>query len=276
MVSRAAMCAAAVVLCAAMSACGSAGNGMQTATFTARDFNFAGPQTLRAGVARFVLVNAGTRAHMLGIVSLGDGKTVDDLLADVKSHPDEPLPRYAIQLGGPDAVDPGAVSIGYADLKPGRYAVYCQMPDGNTGRSHLDLGMAAGFTVTADQSLPLSAAPSASNRLEATEFSYQLEKPVAAGSQTLRVHNGGNQIHEAQLARLPAGVTVDQYMALNDATSITAGASYGGLAAIEPGADGYFNAYFTPGSYAFICFVTDPQTGKPHFLLGQILQFNVP
>lgn len=250
-------------------------SGMQTATFTARDFNFSGPQTVRAGLIRFALVNAGTRAHMLGIVSLSGGKTAADLLKDVQAHPNDAFPGYATQMGGPDAVDPGATSIGYPNLKPGQYAVFCQMPDDDTGHSHLYLGMIAGFTATGgnvDKTQP----PAISNTLNATEFSYRLDKPVSAGSQTIQMHNSGRQEHEAQLARLPAGVSVDQYIALNDATSITAGASYGGVAAIPAGSDGTFNAYFTPGTYAFICFVTDPQSGKPHFLLGQILQFTVP
>ena len=264
----------AIALVLLATAAGCAGGAQQpVATFTARDFSFSGPETVPAGFVRFELVNAGSRAHMLGIVSLGDGRTADDLLKDVRDHANAPFPAYATQLGGPDAVDPGAESIAYADLKPGHYAVFCQMPDGDTGHSHLDLGMIRSFTVTG--SGPTESAPEVSGSLDATDFSFKLDKPLAAGSQTFQVRNSGRQQHEAQLARLPTGVSVNQYIALNDATSITAGASYGGLAPIPAGTNGYFNAYFTPGSYAFICFVTDPQTGKAHFELGQTLEFTV-
>jgi hypothetical protein len=227
-----------------------------------------------AGLVRFVLENDGTRAHMLGIISLAGEKTADDLLKDVKDHPGSPLPAYATRIGGPNAVDPGAASVAYADLKPGRYAFFCEMPDDDTQQSHLDRGMIRGFTVTGKS----VAAPrtEAAATLDASEFSFRLDKPIAAGSNTIQLRNTGRQEHEAQLARLPSGVSVDQYIGLNDGTSMTTGASYGGFAPIPAGTNGYFNVYFTPGSYAFICFVTDPQTGKAHFELGMIQQFSVP
>jgi hypothetical protein len=267
-----ALLAMACLLIAAGASCENTGE-LPAATFTARDFSFTGPDRLPAGLVRFNLDNAGSRAHMLGVVSLRDGKTADDLLRDVRAHPNDPFPSYAVEMGGPDAVDPGARSVGYVNLAPGQYAVYCQMPDGDTGHSHLDLGMIHAFTVggtAAAQSVP-----EVSDTLQASEFRYQLDTPIVAGSQTIKVHNAGAQRHEAQLARLPDGVSVDQYIALSDSTSLTKGASYGGVAPIQPGADGYFNAYFTPGTYAFICFVTDPTTGRAHFQLGQIQQFTV-
>ena len=116
----------------------------------------------------------------------------------------------------------------------------------------------------------------ASATLDAFEFGYRFDKPIAAGDQVIHLTNSGRQPHEAQLARLPAGVIVDQYLALNDGTSTTKGSSYGGSFDIQLGSAADFNVYFTSGSYAFICFETDPQTGKAHFELGQILQFSVP
>jgi hypothetical protein len=265
----------ALMMLATASGCGRAAGEIPTVSLTAREFNFSGPDTVPAGLARFELTNAGTRAHLLGIVSLSNGKTAEDVLNDVRSSPSGALPSYAIPMGGPDAVDPGIRSAGYAQLDPGDYAFVCIMPDDDTGKDHLYRGMIKAFRVTgkADQS---TKPPPASSNVEAFDFGYRIDSPIAAGDQTIRVHNTGRQPHEAQLARLPDGVTVNQYLALNDATSLTKGSSYGGIFNLQPGAQGLLNVYFTPGNYAFICFVVDPGTGKPHFELGQIEQFTVP
>jgi hypothetical protein len=243
-----------------------------TVTFTGREFNFEGPTVVPAGVVHFGLLNAGTRAHMLGIVALANGKTANDLLHDVQAHPGQPFPAYATQIGGPDAVDPGMESVAFATLKPGDYAVYCLMPDGNSGTTHLDHGMIKGFRVSGSSS---ASSPQATLNVDAFEFGYTISGAAAAGEQLIQVRNTGRQQHEAQLARLPNGVSVDDYIGLNDATSTAAGSSYGGIAPLSPGGDGTFSVYLTPGNYAFICFVPDPATGKAHFELGQVQQFSV-
>ena len=192
----------------------------------------------------------------------------------MRNSADGSLPSYAREMGGPDAVDPGMQSVAYANLTPGDYVFVCTMPDGDTGKNHLQQGMAKAFHVSGKAEPPRQVPASAT--LDAFEFGYRFDKPIAAGDQVIHLTNSGRQPHEAQLARLPAGVTVDQYLALNDGTSTTKGSSYGGSFDIQLGSAADFNVYFTSGSYAFICFETDPQTGKAHFELGQILQFSVP
>jgi hypothetical protein len=46
------------------------------------------------------------------------------------------------------ALSPGQRGIAVLDLMPGSYAVTCFVPDAASGKSHLQLGMIAGFTVT--------------------------------------------------------------------------------------------------------------------------------
>jgi hypothetical protein len=256
-------------------ASGSASIGIQlpVASFTAVDYGFLGPATLPAGFLRFELINRGMRAHMLGIITLANGKTVTDLLADTRAKPTGPTPSYVTFLGGPDAVDAGGLSVAIVNLSAGEYAVVCTMPDADSGATHLARGMVRRFLVTGPGSQ--AQAPVADLDLEAGEFDYYLGAPVAAGPRTIHLHNTGLQQHEAQLARLPEGISVDQYIALNDATNASQGSSAGGSAAIPAGADDYFTANFTAGRYGLVCFATDAATGKAHFELGQILEFTV-
>ena len=260
-----------VLLLLALAACG--GSGAPTATFTAQDYGFSGPASVRAGVTRFQLVNKGQHAHMLGLVALSGGKTPADLLSAAKAAPSAPFPDYAKWVGGPDAVDPGGTSTATVDLAPGSYAVVCTMPDGDSGHSHLERGMIQALTVTGPRQNGHATASSVS--VQESEFHFETTGAIKAGTQTIHVQNVGKQEHEAQLARLPDGVTLDKYLALNDATSAASGSSYGGLAAIQPSGDGAFTADFKPGHYVFICFATDPQTGKAHFELGMTSEFTV-
>ena len=38
---------------------------------------------------------------------------------------------------------------------------------------------------------------------------------------------------------------------------------------------GKFNFNVTPGNYAFLCFVEDPDTEAPHFALGMLEEFSI-
>ena len=48
-----------------------------------------------------------------------------------------------------------------------------------------------------------------------------------------------------------------------------------GFQAIKSGGGGVFTTDFTPGNYALVCFVEEPNTGAPHFALGMIHEFTV-
>ena len=49
----------------------------------------------------------------------------------------------------------------------------------------------------------------------------------------------------------------------------------GGFQAIKSGDGGAFTTDYTPGKYALVCFVEDPNTGAHHFALGMIHEFTV-
>jgi hypothetical protein len=53
------------------------------------------------------------------------------------------------------------------------------------------------------------------------------------------------------------------------------GKPLGGVSGIDKGMSEYFSADFSPGNYAFICFLPDAKDGKPHFAHGMVQQFTV-
>ena len=53
------------------------------------------------------------------------------------------------------------------------------------------------------------------------------------------------------------------------------GEPIGGVPAIAKGATAYVTVDFTPGDYAFVCFLPDAKDGKPHFTHGMVKQVHV-
>ena len=49
----------------------------------------------------------------------------------------------------------------------------------------------------------------------------------------------------------------------------------GGVSGLATGMYGDFTENFTPGHYAFVCFVPDTRDGKPHIEHGMVKEFTV-
>ncbi|MGH3266436.1 MAG: hypothetical protein ACRDNS_31085, partial [Trebonia sp.] len=52
--------------------------------------------------------------------------------------------------------------------------------------------------------------------------------------------------------------------------------AFGGIAAILPHQQVQFTPGLPPGKYLLVCFVDDPKTHLPHFLMGMMTQVSVP
>jgi hypothetical protein len=239
---------------------------------TAKDFSFAGPATVPAGVTTISLQNTGKEEHQAQLVRINDGKTFADLTAALQN----PDPSAALSLvslsGGPNGDEPGATGEATADLQAGHYAFLCFI-SGADGVPHVAKGMIAPLEVTgtsAGGSLPTTGAT-----VTAKDFGYQTPDSVAAGSSTFTLTNEGAQPHEAGIIKLSPGVTVDQVLAALTSATPPSGpppwSDVGGIAAVSPGTSATFSATLDAGSsYAFICFVPDPKSGKAHAQLGMI------
>ena len=139
------------------------------------------------------------------------------------------------------------------------------------------LGMVTPLTVT-EATGPLAEEPSKDLELVMIDFAFGLSGNVASGSQTIGVTNNGQQEHGAFLVRLDPDATATEFLAAVEPGAPPGrppGLALGGFQAIDPGGRGTFTADFTPGNYALICFVEDPETGAPHFVLGMLEEFTV-
>ena len=146
-------------------------------TVTAHDYSLELPDTLPAGATTLRLVNQGKEFHHIWIARLDAGKTVEDVLAALKSH--APLPSWIHDAGGPNAPRPeGGEASATVLLSPGNYIVACLIP-GPDGVPHLMKGMVRGLTVV--PSRRPAPAPEADVVMTLRDYTFFLSRPLTRG-----------------------------------------------------------------------------------------------
>jgi hypothetical protein len=243
-------------------------------TFHAKDFAFDGPDQIPAGMTTFKLVNDGPNFHHLVIVRLDSGKTVADFGEAMKKQ--GPLPAWAPIIGGPNGPDPTKESNATLDLQPGNYVLLCfvDIPD---HVPHAAKGMVKPLTVTAATGAS-AAAPAADLNVTLNEYAFQTSAPITAGAHTIKVTNAGAQDHEVELVKLAPGKKVDdlmKWMSSPKPEGPPPGSGIGGAIVGRGAGPVTFKADFTPGDYAFLCFIPDIKDGKPHLMKGMVQTFTI-
>jgi hypothetical protein len=245
-------------------------------TIHGADFSYTAPPTIPAGMTTVNFVNDGPALHQAQIVRLDSGKTV----ADLKTALALPgaLPGWVVQLGGPNAVDPGLTGNATLNLAAGNYALLCvvNVPG---GVPHFMKGMVQPLTVTAAGSKSqTAAAPIADETVTMDDYAFKLSASLTAGTHTFKVINPDEQPHELELIRLAPGKTAADMLAwLQTQNGPPPRQALGGVAIISPSSGpAYFTADFTSGTYMLLCFVFDSGDGKPHFAHGMVLPITIP
>lgn len=243
----------------------------RTLTVHAADFSFQLPDTITAGWTNIHLVNDGTQLHHVQLARLDSGKTLQDLTAALKNP--GPPPRWMVLAGGANAPDPHATSDATVNLAPGNYAVIC-MVDLGDGIPHFAKGMVHPLTVTA--STTPGTEPTADATIALNDYSFTVEGALTAGKHTIKVVNKGPQPHEIEIIRLADGKTMKDVAAWvakpNGPPPMSA---IGGAPGLTPTGSQYFTVDFTPGNYAFLCFLPDAKDGKPHLEHGMVKEVKI-
>lgn len=261
-------------------------------SLTATEYAFQAPDSLPAGWTTFRLANHGAEVHYGHIVRLDSGRTVGELVDAYAEaiRTSGPRPKWVTRFGGPGGVPPGGSSSVTQLLEPGDYLWICPVED-SAGAPHFGKGEVKSFTVYAAGPVAASraAAPEADMDIRLMDFSFAVDTPLGAGPRTIRVENAGVEPHDLVLMKLAPGRTADDVRrSLNPERARRAedaaedpplsfedlGTVAGGIAAIAPGMESYFEAHFTPGEYALVCMATAPD-GRSHIEHGMIRQITV-
>jgi uncharacterized cupredoxin-like copper-binding protein len=242
-------------------------------TVVATDYKFDAPDQVPAGMMTIHLVDNGQELHHDAFVKLNDGKTIADIEQAMKTQ--GPMPSWAVDYGGVNPPHPGGgMATTTQQLEPGNYALICFVPSPD-GTPHFAKGMVRPLTVTpsSDASAP---APVADIDMTLDNYSFTTSKSITAGKHTLKIQNNASQPHELVLARLAPGKKAEDLPAWVEKPAGPPPAEpIGGVPAIDKGATAYVTVDFTPGDYAFVCFLPDAKDGKPHFTHGMVKQVHV-
>lgn len=234
--------------------------------FTADDADFSGPDEITGGWVTITLTGEGQEPHHIQLVKLEAGKTLDDLKAALTADP-ESYPDWATPYGGPNAPDPGGRTSAVVNLPAGRYALIDLIPNAE-GVPHFQNGLMKALTVT-EPAGDGAGEPEADATVTLGDFSFALTGELAAGEQTIRFLNSGEQAHEAFLVRLEEGKTTEDYLNTPPG-EMPPGTSLGGITGIAPDDSQYIVVNLEPGTYALYCFLPDMASHAPHFALGMM------
>lgn len=184
---------------------------------------------------------------------------------------------------------PGDSSSVTQYLEPGSYVWICPVED-NGGTPHFSKGEFKPFVVQALDGVVAdrTAGPEASLVVRLLDLSFALDSLVPAGRHTIRVENAGVEPHDLVLMKLAPGKTVADMMAgLNPERARRAGQAgeppppleslgtgAGGIAAIAPGKESFFETTLSPGAYVLLCMATAPD-GRSHIEHGMVKQFRI-
>jgi len=246
-------------------------------TVTTTDYAFQAPDTIAAGRTTFHLVNKGPEFHHVWLIKLEQGKTLKDLMEAAKTP--GPLPKWAVDVGGPNSPMPGGEALATLDLEAGRYVMACVIPSMKDGQPHYMKGMVKEVTVAARNGVVQAGkveTPAADVVMTLDDYDFRVSTPITRATKTIRLRNVAEQTHEAIIVKLNPGTTVEQFLgAMEKPQGPPPGALIGGITGIAKGRTVDIPTSFTAGDYALICFVPDAKDGKPHLAHGMVKPFSV-
>jgi uncharacterized cupredoxin-like copper-binding protein len=240
-----------------------------TVHVVATEYAFQAPDTLPAGLTSFHLMNNGKLMHHLVLMRLAEGQTI----AALQKMKPGAIPAGVVMVGGPNPALPSSTAEATVNLQPGNYAMFCVIP-GPDGKPHLMNGMVRSLTVTPSQAV--AAEPVADITVKLADYSFDMSAPFTAGHHVVRVEDAGPQPHEFVLVKLEPGKTVEQFVQWTEKMQgPPPGLLLGGVSLLTVGEANFITLDLTPGEYGLICFVSDGQDFKPHFMHGMIKQVTV-
>lgn len=246
-------------------------------TVTTVDYAFQAPDTIAAGRTTLRLVNKGKDFHHIWLIKLEGGHTLPELVEAAKKQ--GPMPKWAVDVGGPNSPMPGGENSATLDLEPGKYVMVCVIPAMADGQPHYMKGMMKEITVASRRGVEQAgkaAGPKPDVTMTLDDYSFNTSAPITTATKTIRISNAATQSHEVVIMKLDAGVTPEQFLqALEKPQGPPPGKILGGVTGIAKGRTIDLTADFTPGDYTLLCFVPDAKDGKPHIAHGMVKNFSV-
>jgi hypothetical protein len=266
--------------------------------------NFIAPEEIKSGWNTFRYENGTGNPHFFVIEKLPEGKTVEDSKAEVvpvfqagmdliaEGKIEEAmgvffsLPAWyweVVLQGGPGLVSPGMAAESTVYMTPGDYVIECYIKTGN-GVFHSSIGMIEGIHVSEKTTGIKAPKPTINLNISSTsgiEISGKLRPghhtfSVYFEDQIVHEHFLGHDIHLVKLSTDAETDALNAWMNWADPSQFKTPAPegvefLGGMQELPAEGTGYFSAKLTPGTYALISEVPDPES-KNMFKIFEIPQ----
>jgi hypothetical protein len=218
------------------------------------------PENVQPGAVEIRFSNTGKRDHSAQLVALGDHTPEETIAAGERwGEGGGKLPDWIRFVGGVGTTKGGGAGTAVVDLEPGEYAVFDIDSDADDAF--------AAFTVEGDEGDEL---PETDGRVEAVEYSFSAEA-LAAGSQSIRFENAGEEPHHLVGAPLLPGKTeadVKQFVKTEKGKPPVDESKFFNTAILSGGQSAVVDLRLESGDYAFLCFIPDRAGGPPHAAKG--------
>jgi hypothetical protein len=184
------------------------------------------------------------------------------------------IPSWIHGGGGPYDVKPGGTGTATLNLAAGKYIVVNDEPS-QGGPSSGPPGYAS-LTVTSGDtgSLPSSTADITAKTVSKDKYAFDISG-LKAGDNTVKFTNDSKgELHHVQAFPVNDGATLDQIKKVFASSGPPKGkppvdfAKGTGTTVLESKQDEVTHLNLQKGKYVFVCFLTDRDGGKPHFLKG--------
>jgi hypothetical protein len=249
----------------------------------------AAPSSLAAGM---YLVTLSASEPYIGYV---------DVMQPPAGLSPEEANRLALEAARNDLAQPGWVYAGGSntpvvgesasfiiDLRPGDYQIAASYYGEEPGAEETLKLVPLTVTAAPDATPAATAEPPATVTLQETDaLQYVVSpEPVPAGPQIWKIANTGEMhAHHVVVVRVPDGTTaqaiIGEFNAMMAGTPPAEDAVFNqavwvGYAALQSGGWTTWAEFnLKPATYAVVCFIIDPETGRPHAADGMVTVFTV-
>jgi hypothetical protein len=259
-----------------LAACGS-DEDAQKLTFTltqeGKTATLSGPSSAEAGEAEITLANKGDKDGELQLIRVeGDHSAAEVIKVLGDAQQGKPFPDWFFAGGGLGVTGPGERTTAVQVMKPGTYYAFdleAGQPDAKSVPAIEVTGEEADATLEGDATVTAVD--------ENDEYAFEADA-LPSGKAEIVFDNQGDEPHHLLIAPIEGDATAEDVETFFETEKGKPPiAEEGGFdtAVIEGGESQLVNVDLEPGRYAFFCFISDRDGGKPHALKGMVDEIEV-
>lgn len=260
----------------AFAACGDEEEAQElsyTITQEGKKTTLSGPSSAETGEAEITLSNEGEKDGELQLIRVEGDHSADEVIKALGgAEQGKPFPDWFFAGGGLGVTKPGDETTATQVMRPGTYYAF----DLEAGKP--DPSAVPAIEVSGDESddtLEGDATVTAVDEDE--EYAFETDA-FPSGQAEIVFDNQGEQPHHLLIAPIEGDATAEDVQTFFETEKGKPPISEEGgfdTAVIEGGESQLVNVDLEPGRYAFFCFISDREGGKPHALKGMVDEFEI-